>query len=116
MKSKTSGCGEEEHGPLRAPETPPPSQPTLPLVGDGLYANGGEGVVETIVDVIADFPLEPPAARMKQVLEHQTSSALAAGEIGVWKNKCFLFFIFKCKYIVLKINLKIVLQMTHTFS
>ena len=116
MKSNTSGGGEEEQGPLRAPGTSPPSHPTLPLAGESLYANGGEAVVEAMLDVIADLPLEPPAARMNQVVEQQRSSALATGEIAVWRNNCFLFFIFKCKYIVLKINLKIVLQMTHTFS
>ncbi len=116
MKSNTSGGGEEEQGPLRAPWTPPPSHSTLPLVGESLYANGGEGVAEAMLDVIAELPLEPPAARMKQVLEQQTSSALAEGEIGVWWNTCFLFIIFKFKNILLKINLKIVLQMSHTFS
>ncbi len=62
MNSKTSGGSEEEQGPLRAPGTPPPSHPTVPLVAKGIYANGGEGMVEAMLEVIADLRLEPPAA------------------------------------------------------
>ncbi len=87
MKSNSSGGGEEEQGPLRAPETPPPSHPTFPLVAEDLYANGGKGEVEAMLDVIGELPLEPPAARMNQVLEQQRSLALAADEIAVWRNK-----------------------------
>ena len=55
-------------------------------MAEGLYANGGEGVVVAMLDVIVDLSLEPPAARMNQVVEQERSSDLPVGEIAVWRT------------------------------